>query len=64
MLPFEGDRKVYRERLEHELGVIKTMGFPGYFLIVADLHQLRHRQRDSGRTGAGQLGRAASSPMA
>jgi len=34
--PFEGDRKVYRERLEHELGVIKTMGFPGYFLIVAD----------------------------
>ncbi|MCA9501870.1 MAG: DNA polymerase III subunit alpha [Myxococcales bacterium] len=34
--PFEGDRKVYAERLEHELGVIKKMGFPGYFLIVAD----------------------------
>ncbi|MEE4217984.1 MAG: DNA polymerase III subunit alpha [Xanthomonadales bacterium] len=26
----------YRERLEHELGVINQMGFPGYFLIVAD----------------------------
>jgi DNA polymerase-3 subunit alpha len=34
--PFEGDRKVYVERLNHELGVIKSMGFPGYFLIVAD----------------------------
>ena len=26
----------YRERLEIELGVIRSMGFPGYFLIVAD----------------------------
>ncbi len=26
----------YRERLAHELNVIATMGFPGYFLIVAD----------------------------
>ena len=26
----------YRERLEYELGVIIEMGFPGYFLIVAD----------------------------
>ncbi|HEX5787796.1 MAG TPA: DNA polymerase III subunit alpha, partial [Woeseiaceae bacterium] len=26
----------YRERLERELDVIRTMGFPGYFLIVAD----------------------------
>ena len=26
----------YVERLEIELGVIKSMGFPGYFLIVAD----------------------------
>ncbi len=34
--PFEGDRKLYVERLEHELDVIKKMGFPGYFLIVAD----------------------------
>jgi DNA polymerase-3 subunit alpha len=26
----------YRERLDHELSVIEQMGFPGYFLIVAD----------------------------
>ncbi len=26
----------YRDRLEYELGVIEQMGFPGYFLIVAD----------------------------
>ena len=26
----------YRERLDYELGVIIEMGFPGYFLIVAD----------------------------
>ncbi|NMG39121.1 DNA polymerase III subunit alpha [Chelativorans sp. ZYF759] len=26
----------YRERLEHELGIIVGMKFPGYFLIVAD----------------------------
>jgi DNA polymerase-3 subunit alpha len=29
-------RRVYDERLELELGVIAQMGFPGYFLIVAD----------------------------
>ena len=28
--------KRYHERLEYELSVIKKMGFPGYFLIVAD----------------------------
>jgi DNA polymerase-3 subunit alpha len=28
--------KPYRERLDYELGVIKQMGFPGYFLIVSD----------------------------
>ena len=29
-------RAPYLERLENELGVIRGMGFPGYFLIVAD----------------------------
>ncbi|HZF33073.1 MAG TPA: DNA polymerase III subunit alpha, partial [Candidatus Angelobacter sp.] len=29
----------YRQRLEFELGVIAQMGFPGYFLIVADFIQ-------------------------
>jgi DNA polymerase-3 subunit alpha len=31
--------KPYRERLEFELGIIDDMGFPGYFLIVADFIQ-------------------------
>ena len=30
------DPAPYRERLDFELGVIEDMGFPGYFLIVAD----------------------------
>jgi DNA polymerase-3 subunit alpha len=32
-------RKAYDERLAIELGVINQMGFPGYFLIVADFIQ-------------------------
>jgi DNA polymerase-3 subunit alpha len=36
----EGERAAaagpYRERLDYELGVIVQMGFPGYFLVVAD----------------------------
>jgi len=28
--------RTYHERLDHEIEVIKAMGFPGYFLIVAD----------------------------
>ncbi len=31
--------KPYRERLEYELDMIVEMGFPGYFLIVADFIQ-------------------------
>ncbi len=36
---FIKQRKPYDERLETELGVINEMGFPGYFLIVADFIQ-------------------------
>ncbi len=32
-------RRIYLERLQHELTVICQMGFPGYFLIVADFIQ-------------------------
>ncbi len=32
----DDERREYGERLEYELGVIKKMGFAGYFLIVAD----------------------------
>lgn len=31
--------KVYEDRLDFELGVINQMGFPGYFMIVADFIQ-------------------------
>lgn len=30
------EEKVYWDRLEYELGIINTMDFPGYFLIVSD----------------------------
>ncbi|MEM7226911.1 MAG: DNA polymerase III subunit alpha [Pseudomonadota bacterium] len=36
--------KQYRERLDYELGVIEQMGFPGYFLIVADFIKWAKRQ--------------------
>ncbi len=36
---FAEQRKPYDERLETELDVIISMGFPGYFLIVADFIQ-------------------------
>ncbi|WP_379546557.1 DNA polymerase III subunit alpha [Qipengyuania sp. DSG2-2] len=35
----EEERQVYYERLDYELGIINRMGFPGYFLIVADFIQ-------------------------
>ena len=35
----EENRKAYSDRLELELNVITQMGFPGYFMIVADFIQ-------------------------
>jgi len=35
----EEKKPEYYERLEYELGIIEQMGFPGYFLIVADFIQ-------------------------
>lgn len=32
----EEERKTYFDRLDFEVGIINQMGFPGYFLIVAD----------------------------
>jgi len=37
--PIPDSHKPYCERMDHELGVIKSMGFAGYFLIVADFIQ-------------------------
>ena len=34
--PADGDEERYWLRLEREIGVIQTMGFSGYFLIVSD----------------------------
>ncbi len=36
--------KGYRDRLDYELGVIEHMGFPGYFLIVADFIKWAKKQ--------------------
>ena len=51
--------KPYWERLDYELGVIADMGFPGYFLIVADFIQWAKQQGipvGPGRgSGAGSL---------
>ncbi|QUL38576.1 DNA polymerase III subunit alpha [Erythrobacter sp. JK5] len=35
----EEDRKTYFDRLDYEIEIIVNMGFPGYFLIVADFIQ-------------------------
>ncbi|MCP9223047.1 DNA polymerase III subunit alpha [Erythrobacter sp. LQ02-29] len=35
----EDERKTYYDRLDYEIGIINRMGFPGYFLIVADFIQ-------------------------
>ncbi len=48
----------YRDRLDHELGVINKMGFPGYFLVVWDF--IRHA-RDSGIPVGPGRGSAAGS---
>ena len=49
----------YRERLEYELDVIIEMGFPGYFLIVADfIHWAKERDIPVGPgrgSGAGSV---------
>ncbi|MEM1273032.1 MAG: DNA polymerase III subunit alpha [Pseudomonadota bacterium] len=36
VIPHAASVKDYEDRLEFELGTIENMGFPGYFLIVAD----------------------------
>ncbi|MGC6416922.1 MAG: DNA polymerase III subunit alpha [Bradymonadia bacterium] len=53
------DKAVYQARLDEELGIIDSMGFPGYFLIVMDFIQWAKRQDipvGPGRgSGAGSL---------
>jgi DNA polymerase-3 subunit alpha len=40
----EADVQGYKDRLDRELGVIKEMGFPGYFLVVADFVRFAKEQ--------------------
>jgi DNA polymerase III subunit alpha len=48
----DGAPAAYRERAAYELGVMTQMGFPGYFLVVADLCRFA---RESGiRVGPGR----------
>ncbi|MBR0672369.1 DNA polymerase III subunit alpha [Neoroseomonas soli] len=58
--PDEAKRKVYRDRLEYELGVIEKMGFPGYFLIVADFIQWAKAQTPPIPVGPGRGSGAGS----
>jgi len=58
-----GDRVTpeHKERLDYELGVMLKMGFPGYFLVVADL--VAHANKVGIRVGPGR-GSAAGSLVA
>ncbi len=55
------DEKVYRDRIDYEIGVILDMGFPGYFLIVADF--IEHSKKIGVPVGPGR-GSAAGSMVA
>jgi DNA polymerase-3 subunit alpha len=47
-----GVPQTHRDRAAYELGVIAQMGFPGYFLVVADL--CRHAREQGIRVGPGR----------
>jgi DNA polymerase III subunit alpha len=51
----------YVRQAEYELGVINQMGFPGYFLVVADL--VEHAKKEGIRVGPGR-GSAAGAVIA
>ncbi|MEM1066792.1 MAG: DNA polymerase III subunit alpha [Pseudomonadota bacterium] len=59
VIPHAAEVSAYEERLEFELGIIEQMGFPGYFLIVADFIKWAKRENipvGPGRgSGAGSL---------
>jgi len=55
------DEQVYRERIKYEIDIILEMGFPGYFLIVADF--IDHARKIGVPVGPGR-GSAAGSMVA
>ena len=54
-------REIYQQRLDYEIAVINEMGFPGYFLIVADF--IRYAKENGIPVGPGR-GSAAGSLVA
>ncbi len=56
--PFTDAQKPYTERLDYELGVIRDMGFAGYFLIVADF--IGYAKRNGIPVGPGRGSSAGS----
>ncbi len=55
------EKKIYDDRLEDEIGIIRSMGFAGYFLIVADF--IHHAKEKHIPVGPGR-GSAAGSLVA
>jgi DNA polymerase-3 subunit alpha len=55
---FDEVSAIYRERMDSELAVIRDMGFPGYFLIVADF--IRWSRENSIPVGPGRGSGAGS----
>lgn len=49
----EGMPEEYRQRVDYELGVISTMGFPAYFLVVGDLVRWTKQQKIAVGPGRG-----------
>ena len=60
---FARDAQAYAARLDLELGVICTMGFAGYFLIVADFIRWARGARRAGGSRAAAPARARWSPI-
>jgi DNA polymerase-3 subunit alpha len=52
----EDQRTVYLERLQYELGVLKKMGFCGYFLLVQDIVQWSKSNGIAVGPGRGSVG--------
>jgi len=56
--PIPSRHRAYEERMKHELGVIQSMGFAGYFLIVADF--IDYARRSAIPVGPGRGSSAGS----
>ena len=55
VIPHAVSVEEYQKRLDFELGIIEGMGFPGYFLIVADfIKWAKDEDIRSGRAGLGR----------